>query len=406
MKRLRYAVHGIALTTLGLIGLACESAPPGQFTADVTVGDVGKVTKGKIYVKNDKYRLELDEGGRESILIVDQQANLSRILSPEYKTYIQMRANDRQSVMVDQIQGLMLLKGMYGATTEGEQEVAGYECQRNVIQMQGQPILTEYYSEQLHFPLKIDNQISEEVFFELSNIKREALDDSLFAIPAGYHPKTEPGKGPVQIPPWVSQVQEVNPTAPPFELKAAAGEMFRVPVEAGFGLDVRGRNVGEGSAAYVAVPFINGLPIKDAAIYTLNLPKKGTTGGWTFEETPLEADQIVVRVNEGTVDFTVQQVELGYGQTVAAGKSLAVPVEPDKEIIMRLVNVGDDESTCAVTLLRNGVKIQGDTVGPVSFRTVNLKTRHASERRTYAAAADQIVVEVEKGKMLVNIRQP
>jgi len=390
----------------GLIGLACESAPPGQFTADVTMGDVGKVVKGKIFVRDGKYRLELDDGGREWFLIVDPQANISRSFSPEHKTFLQMKANDRQSVMVDQIQGLMLLKGMYGASPEGDQEVAGYECRRNVIRMQDQPILTEYRAVELDFPIKIVNHISEEVFFELSNIERQAVDDSLFAIPEEYSPKTEPGHGPVQIPQWISDMATVDPTTPPFELTAATGELFRVAVEAGYGIDVRGRNVGEGGAAYVAAPFINGLPIKDISIYTLNLPNRGTTGGWTFEETPLEADQVVVRVNEGTVAFTVEQVELGFGQTVLAGRSQKVPVEPGREIIMRLVNMDDSESTCMVTLSKDGARLEGDTVGPVSFRTVTLRTRHASERRTYNVNADEIAVEVQKGQMLINIRQP
>jgi hypothetical protein len=350
--------------------------------------------------------LELNDGGREWFLIVDQQANLSRQFSPEHMTYLEMRANEQQSVMVDQLQGLKLLQQIAQLQPEGSEEVAGYECERSVIIMQGQPIVTQYVAVELGFPIKIVNHISQEIFFELSNIKRRAVNDSVFGIPAGYRPKSAGGQGPVQVPQWIADVGSADHTTPPFELTVAAGELFRVAVEPGYGIDVHGRNVSEAGASYTAAPFINGLPIKDVSVYTLNLPSQGTGGGWTFEETPLEADEVVVRVNEGTVAFTVEQVQLGFGQSVAAGRSHAVPIEPGREVILRLLNVHEGESSCVVTLSKDGARLEGDTVGPVSFRTVTLKTRHASERRTYNVNADEIVVEVQKGQMLINIRQP
>jgi hypothetical protein len=73
---------------------------------------------------------------------------------------------------------------------------------------------------------------------------------------------------------------------------------------------------------------------------------------------------------------------------------------------VRLLNTDAGESVCVVKLLKNFTLLEGDTVGPLSFRTVSLKTTHASERRTYNVDADEIVVEVRKGQMLINIRQP
>ena len=86
-KRKAAAVASVRHATVMLIGvaallagLACESAPPGQFTADITVGDVGKVTVGKLYVRDSKYRMEFSDGGTEWFIIVDEAANLSRSL--------------------------------------------------------------------------------------------------------------------------------------------------------------------------------------------------------------------------------------------------------------------------------------------------------------------------------------
>ena len=115
---------------------------------------------------------------------------------------------------------------------------------------------------------------------------------------------------------------------------------------------------------------------------------------------------MVVRVNEGTVAFMIELIELGFGKTIAAGRQYGVSIEPGREVIVRLLNTHAGESVCVVKLSKNGTLLEGDTDGPLSFRTVSLKTTHASERRTYNVDADEIVVEVRKGQMLINIRQP
>ncbi len=391
---------------LALCGLACESAPPGQFRADITIGDLDKITTGRIRVHDSVYRLDLTEGGEHWFVVVDEKANISRTFSPEYKTYVEVPANDKRSYLVDPIQGQRYLHGIGEVRDYGVKNVAGYECSLYVVSINRQPMVTEYYSPELGFILKTENHISRDLFLRIDNIEQVTIPDSVFAIPSGYRPKGEAGEGPVEVPSWISDLTAVETTIPPFEMTVAAGELFRVAVEPGFGLDVRGRNVGDGNASFSAVPFLLDLPIKDVSIYTLNLPKRGTSGGWTFEETPLEAEEIVVRVNEGRINFTVQQIELGFGETVAAGEKYRQTVLPNRQIIVRMVNVDETESSCAVTLTRDGTPLEGDTVGPLSFRSVSLKTKHASERRTYTADADEIVIEVQKGRMLINVRQP
>ena len=406
MKSVRLATITLIGVAALLAGLACESAPPGQFTADITIGDVGRVTEGKLFVRDGKYRMEFNDGGTELFIVVDEAANLSRSFSPEHKTFIERPANDRQSMMTDQIQGLRMLQRIGEVSDDGTEEIAGYECERSLIRLQGQLVVTQYIANELDFPVKVVNHISEEVFFELSNIRRQAVNDSLFGIPSGYTPKSTAGQGPVEIPNWILGIESAEPMSPPFEINVAAGELFRVPVEPGYGLKVHGRNVGEGNASYAAVPFINGLPLKDVSMYTLNLPNQGTGGGWTFEETPLEADQVVVRVSEGTVAFTIEPIELGFGKTIAAGRQYGMWIVPGRQVIVRLLNTHGSESVCIVKLSKNGTLLEGDTVGPLTFRTVSLKTTHASERRSYDVDADEIVVEVQKGQMLINIRQP
>jgi hypothetical protein len=391
---------------MALIGLGCETAPPGQFMADITIGNIDKITHGKIYVQNSRYRMDLTEGGASWSMIVDQEANLTRSFSPEFKTYVEFPATSKQSYLIDPFQGQKFLKTIGVTRDLGTEEVAGYKCQIHIVSMQDQPLVTEYFSENLNFVLKTVNHISEELFLQIDNVEQTVINDSLFAIPDGYNLKSEAGQGPVELPDWVNEVYSLENTLPPFEMTVAAGELFKVAIEPGYGLHVNGRNVGDGIAAYSAVPFNLSLPIADISMYSLNLPNKGTSGGWTFEETPLEASEVVIRVNKGTIAFTIQQIELGFGKTIAAGRQYGMSIEPNREIVMRLVNVYDDESVCMVRLAKDGVSLDGDTVGPLSFRTVSLKTKHASERRTYTVDADEIVVEVQKGQMLINIRQP
>jgi len=86
---------------------ACSNAAPvSQFTADMIQSEGGDTITGKIYVKNSKYRMDLEEDGHQVFVIVDQTAGVTRVLMPEEKMYMEMGTQDFRSLMKDPFQGL------------------------------------------------------------------------------------------------------------------------------------------------------------------------------------------------------------------------------------------------------------------------------------------------------------
>jgi len=58
----------------------------------------------------------------------------------------------------------------------------------------------------------------------------------------------------------------------------------------------------------LAVPFLNGEPIMDPSIRAISLMMAGQFWPVTGSETPGEADEIVVRVDQGSVNVKAEYV--------------------------------------------------------------------------------------------------
>ena len=141
-------------------------------------------------------------------------------------------------------------------------------------------------------------------------------------------------------------------------------------------------------------------------MYTASLDRKGMGGTATLEETPYEADEIVVRLNEGKTQIAVEILDIGPGREIAEDRVYGLAVIPKKEIKMRFVNLNDGESQCVIVYSKDFKELDEATVGPESNRTLLFNTLYQSRSRNATVDCDQVEVRVTQGKVLVNIRQP
>jgi hypothetical protein len=165
-------------------------------------------------------------------------------------------------------------------------------------------------SEKFSFPLKIVIPGEGGRTMELKNIKEGKPEEELFVMPTGYTRVTDPGQRAVEIPDWAEQIESAEFMKPPFEKLMSAEEIVRVKVESGKGIKVDGINNIEGNSAFMPVPFKDGRPIKKPSMYTYNLTWKGANWPTPFKLTPDDADEIVIRVKQGTVLIKVEWMDL------------------------------------------------------------------------------------------------
>ena len=169
-----------------------QTALAGDFVAEMVEKSIGDTVISKIYVKGTKYRIETEEEGKQIVILVDQEANLTRICNMDEKSYMEIPSDDLKSLMNDPFQSLEFTidtPGTESKTPEPE-AVNGVECVKHVVLWGGAPFYTYYISEKYDLPLKIIRGNGEKVV-ELRNIEEKEIDDAMFQIPDGFTIKKE-----------------------------------------------------------------------------------------------------------------------------------------------------------------------------------------------------------------------
>jgi len=385
-----------------------------QFTADMVENiwsldhTIDHTRLSKLYVKDAKYRMEQKIGEDEYIVLVDQEANLTHVLTPSANTYFVIASDAGLSLMNDPFQAARSTRLYTEKIGMGKAKIAGYECGIYTFKYGEEEVMKLWVAEKFDLPLKMEFPGKNGRNMELLNIKEEPVKDDFFAIPAGY---TETGgsRAPeTLLPDWVAQISTAKIMSPPFAGVMSDGEMLRIRVELGKGIKVTATNNIASRSAFTTVPFKNGEPINDPSMYAQTLDNEGQSWGRAFKLTPYEADDIVIHVGGGNVMFNVELFDVGLIENVACGKEQRVTIDTKKDINFRLVNVADGESVCEITLAQYGEEVSDSIIGPKDYRTYTLKKNGESIESTWnnSAQADEFIVRVGKGEILVNVYQP
>ena len=382
--------------------VACSKPPEGDFTANMEVSDTERTIITKIYVADSLYRMEQEQGDEKIVVIVDERSQKTRALVPSRKEYLEVASSDPISLTNDPFQGLKFTISVAEQSDLEPDFISGYKCNGYMLKKDGQELLSYWMSPELHFPLKIINHTANSLTLELTNIKREKIDPTLFEIPADYKRMKGPNEQAIDIPPWVEQIESAQIMKPPFEKDLSQGEMIRVRVESERAVRVMGKGTIDGYAALTAVPVKNNMPTVDPVTRTLNLTQ-GRGGSMVFEESPTEADEIVIRVRDGAAHVEVTQSELPKGENIAAGKTFRKKIVPGQKMDVRIVNVSIGESVCLLTFLKDGKELSPELIGTVNYRTFVLKKEGNFEKRTYSPQGDEILIKVSKGEMNITL---
>lgn len=306
-----------------VLSVSSSLAVAAEFSADMVMVDGDSTRTNRLYVKGLKYRMEIIQDGQEIIVIVDQETNLTRVALVSEKAYIEMPCDDMRSLMNDPFQSLKVTIETPGIEHDslGTETVNGMECDKSTLLWGGTEFYTYYMSQEYEFPVKIV-QGKSDVVAELENIKESDIDDGLFELPEGFSAmeepepitETQPEETTPDFPEWVSNVASADFITPPFEQVMSSGDMIRIKVVEGKNIWVMATNNHGGESTFLTVPFLNGQPIDDPSVV---FAEYGQTRmyemmiqgqGWpvSLDETPGEADEVVVRVEQGEVKIKAE----------------------------------------------------------------------------------------------------
>ena len=329
-----------ALATFIFFGTASLSASAAEFKATVSYRTPEKAESFPLSVKGLKSRMDRSVDGRETVIIVDQERGTVQGLDVQERKYAQFPLVSFQAgfllSMPSIIAGTAAQSGMETKPL-GTEMVSGYSCEKFAIVSKDDPtftFITYWVSQKLNFPLKIDVNGGTDV--ELTKIQEGPVEDTVFQVPSGYTLAEAPEP---PMPDWVRDVPAALVVKPPYQRRMSAGEIIRVKVEAGKEIKVseEGETENQTDAQVTAVPFRGGKPTQDPS-YTTSSASKGIVGTSTFSDTPQEADEIVVSShsegNEGAV-FTAAPFRGGKPiQDPQSKKYVTKLIAADPDVIM------------------------------------------------------------------------
>jgi hypothetical protein len=181
--RMRFSLIGaiVALTLLLSAGLSQAA----EFSATTITKTGGKKTPGKVYVKGNKARHEIEIAGKTAIQILRPDKNLLWIIIPQQKAYMEMpltlEAQQKILLNVTEKQKAKMKK-------VGTETINNYKCDKYETTMTHQGKSAKVYvciAPELGVPIKMEAQ-NGSFSTELKDIKTGAVKDSLFEPPPGY----------------------------------------------------------------------------------------------------------------------------------------------------------------------------------------------------------------------------
>ena len=162
----------------------------GQFSATFFIlsADHAAVS-GQLYVQDHLYRLDFNQGSEEGIIIVDTKEAMSTILIPAMNMYIKNTLESDEISNLDPFRLHDYYIGQGLANNSGYELIEDYNCIVYKITDEDGNDFTEWFSEDLNFPIKIEGNLNGGDFLmELKEINESKPEPSIFKVPDDYQP--------------------------------------------------------------------------------------------------------------------------------------------------------------------------------------------------------------------------
>ena len=128
------------------------------------------------------YRYDFTIDGAEGAVIVDPEEGQTAILMLKDKMVHYTDTDGSMSRQNDPVQGYNAYVSYGEEKVEGKEEMEGYECVKKSIYQEDEKLYTQWFSEELNFPVRIEAYYGDGQFMKLKDIADWDVDPSLFVV--------------------------------------------------------------------------------------------------------------------------------------------------------------------------------------------------------------------------------
>jgi len=288
--------------------LAMPLIVKGQNSFEAEMANVKRGKKQVYQVKSDgiKYRYDFEEEGIKGIVIVDAAKGKTAILMPD-KEYVHY--TETSSVLSrenDPVQAVMTLKDRYTEKKAGMEEIAGFNCAKSELSAADQKIFTLWFSEKLNFPLRIEQNLGQDTYMELSGIKMKEMDASAFVVPEYYTEVDERMRPKIPEPPAPEHWNDTESSIPlDKEYQRSDRIHFKVPESGNYIISLK--NESAGPAKIIRKTFRDGIELPDDEQGPLKYRTRRLYANESFKNTYIweAGDAKIVEVHEGKLNIEI-----------------------------------------------------------------------------------------------------
>jgi hypothetical protein len=172
-----------------------------NFTADMVQHVNNRRIKGKIFVKGNKYRMDITENNKELSILVNRESGKHTVLVHSQKVAQEYLNTSSKSLSNNPFEYFNSLLEKHSSKEQGSEVINGYECKKIEVYKGDKKLSTAWISKELNWPIKIETAVKPTKDVELSNIKEKSVKASLFQVPKKYkfHPLPEPKEEKPQV---------------------------------------------------------------------------------------------------------------------------------------------------------------------------------------------------------------
>jgi hypothetical protein len=190
------------LSVLAVLVTVLFSAPAliaADLSADLIQKEGDNIIKGKVFLSETQYRMDMNENGQDISIIVDLGTGTTNVLIHSQKMFMTIENGSMKSASNNPFEAYRQSAERYETKKAGTENINGYKCKKMEMSDQGKILMTAWISDKFEIPLKLVQAANPNREIELKNIKEGPLDKSLFQAPAGYQVMNMPSPPPAPV---------------------------------------------------------------------------------------------------------------------------------------------------------------------------------------------------------------
>lgn len=279
-----------------------------QWQADMINSVQGNIQEYKVHSDGNQYRYDFTSEDMNGAVIVKPDENLTAILLPNEYMVHYTPSDGMMSRMNDPVQAYQSYLQYGTEKIEGEEMLNGYRCIKKVIIRDEEPMVTQWFSEKLNFPVKMIVHYTENTYMELRNISQWKPGPSVFVVPEGFVEVDSEMRPVIPEPEPPAEWEEIAVSVP-VDMTVSRGMLIIVPIDETVYHKLIVENTGDTPMKFIFQMFKNGIELPESEQGTIDYrthrlymeEKYNITHNW-------KAGQVIkIRVYEGQAKLTVMK---------------------------------------------------------------------------------------------------